>query len=602
MLEVDMQEEQTLRLLARLDELTNEVQELRGRVDQLCSHVRLPDRTAEEHVPYRQPIGKEEDVSEELLTWAGKSTLLPRLSAICFILVVALVLRTVTDHGLLGRLPGALLGIFYASALIAVGWRKYRQSSHLAPVFASCGAILMYIIVVETQGHFKILPSIPAYLLLIAAGATMASISWRFQVDLPILVGTLGMCLAGLAIEYPNPIFPLLAILLLLANVLATLATRLRRCSWLRWMVLGMTILVAQVWSYKLAILLSRHAQPTAAQALPWFIPLVTLLGGALLAIALLGILTSGERKVSRFDLALPTINVAWIFATTHHLLSVQSSNLQGFGVTMTALAAAHFGLAAWLGNARREGAPGTNAFSMAGALLLTLSLPLAFNNSLATLPLLAATAFGLALLAQSWSSGGVRGTSYLLQLAAAVLLMLIMLGEDARPLGWGGMMVAALLAMAAFWHFRWCRLNAPPAGSQLFARDREDRSAVLLLLAALLSTFMAGRVILYQWLGQGAETAHAFSCAQSVLINSGAALLLIMAIRLKNRELRNVAMLITMLGGFKVFLYDLLSTQGFPLVVSVLSFGLLITLVPVILSRWPKETAPAALQEKALA
>lgn len=593
-----MKEDESL-LLARLDKLAAEVRELRGRVDRLDAQGRLPVSVTEER---REPQTAEPDVSEELLNWAGQSTLLPRMSAICFLLVIALALRTVTDHGLLGQFPGALLGILYAAALIGIGWRMYRKSTPLAPVFAGCGAILMFVIIVETQRHFKILPTVPAYLLLMMTGAIMAMISWRFQVALPILIGTLGMCLAGLAIDYPNPIFPLLAILLLIANMLATLATRLKRCSWLRWMVLAMTILMAQVWSVKLGIYLTNHTAPTVNHAHPWFLPMITLLGAVLLAISLLGILTSGEKRISLFDLALPTINAAWVFAAVYYLLSAEQGGLQGFGVTATAAAAAHFGLAAWLGSARREGAPGTNAMTMAGALLLTLSLPLAFNSHLGTLPLLAVTAAGLALQAQAWQSGGVRATSYLLQLTAALALAMEMASGGAKLLTWGGMMAAILMATAALWHFRWCRRHAPPANSKLFSHDRRDRSAVLLFFAALLNGFLAVRVLLYQWFGQGLEGVHAFACAQSVLINSGAALLLLLALRLRNRELRNVAVLITLLGGAKVFLVDLLSAEGFPLVVSVLSFGLLITLMPIVLSRWPRETGGAAATAKALA
>jgi hypothetical protein len=601
--EVRMKEDDVL-LLARLDSLTAEVQELRDRVDRLSVHVRVPENLTAESVEgaKKEPLPADPDVSEELLKWAGHSALLPALSAICFLLVIALALRTVTDHGLIGKYPGTLAGIFYAATLIGLGWRKYRLAAPLAPIFAACGAILMFVIIVETQGHFKILPTIPAYLLLMVTGGTMAAISWRFQVALPILIGTLGMCLAGLAIDYPNPIFPLLAFLLLIANLQATLATRLKRCSWLRWMVLGMTILMAQVWAVKLGIYLTRHTAPTANHALPWFLPMITLLGAVLLGIALLGILRSGNNRVSRFDLILPTINVAWVFAAIYYLLSAEKGGMQGFGVTATAAAAVHFGLAAWLGNARREGAPGTNALTFAGALLLALSLPLSFNSQIGTLPLLAAAAAGLALQAQAWQSGGVRATSYLLQLSAAIILASVMVGSGARFLNIGGMIIATLMATVALWHFRWCRRNSPPTASQLFAYDLQDRSASLLLFAALINSFLVGRVLLYLWLGDGATGGTSFACAQSVLINSGAAILLLLALRLRNRELRNVAVLVSLLGGAKVFFVDLLSATGYPLIVSVLSFGLLITLLPIILSRWPRNPDPPAMVANASA
>jgi hypothetical protein len=57
------------------------------------------------------------------------------------------------------------------------------------------------------------------------------------------------------------------------------------------------------------------------------------------------------------------------------------------------------------------------------------------------------------------------------------------------------------------------------------------------------------------------------------------------------NKEVRNVAILITLVGAVKVFLYDLLGAHGIPLVASVFTFGLAAAIESVALGRWQKNT-----------
>ena len=60
-------------------------------------------------------------------------------------------------------------------------------------------------------------------------------------------------------------------------------------------------------------------------------------------------------------------------------------------------------------------------------------------------------------------------------------------------------------------------------------------------------------------------DMGNSFRCAQSILINCAAAGLMLFAVRRRNREIRNVAVLVTMIGAIKVFLYDMLQTHGVP-------------------------------------
>ena len=87
-----------------------------------------------------------------------------------------------------------------------------------------------------------------------------------------------------------------------------------------------------------------------------------------------------------------------------------------------------------------------------------------------------------------------------------------------------------------------------------------------------------------------------------SVIINVSAALLMLFALAHRKKEVRNVAVLVTVIGAVKVFLYDLIGgMHGLPLVVSVFSFGMTTALESFGLSRWhhlAPETLPKTLPE----
>ncbi len=402
------------------------------------------------------------------------------------------------------------------------------------------------------------------------------------------------MSIAGLAIDYPSPVFPYLSVLLLAANLFGVYATRLQRCSWLRWILLGITLLVLQVWSFKLGIELDHGQAAALPYALSGFFPILAIFAAFYLATALVGVVWRGQDRIARFDLALPTISVGWLFILARYVVNSGFGSTRGLGIVAVVLAVALFSVAHWLGTRRNDKARGTNAFSLAGAVLLALSLPLALHHPLLALTFLSACALGLARVAGLWQSGGVRVTSYLLQLyACGALVMNLSATETASPSAVSAL-AAGALACIGLWHFRWVRRNPPPAESVVYSRfDKEDRSAILLLLAALVSGFFTLRVGIFQALqafhvgGPGA-----FGCYQSVLVNISAIILMTMALWRNNQELRNVAILVTLIGGSKVFIGDLLGARGVPLVLSVFSFGLAAAVDSVVLGRWQKTSS----------
>ncbi len=223
-------EEKVDRLTEQVEGLVRRVAELEGRLPPASAApvsavsgappaANVPP-SAPREAPPATGAGEPDSVSEDLIRWASRASLFPRLATLCFLMVIALILRTITDNGIVNSLLGMALGMGYAAALMVAGWSLYRRGSALAPVFAACGAILMSSIVVETHARFRSLPLVPAYWTLMATGAGMAFVSRQFTVFLPVSVGTLGMCLAGAAIDYPDPFFPYLFMILFTANFL----------------------------------------------------------------------------------------------------------------------------------------------------------------------------------------------------------------------------------------------------------------------------------------------------------------------------------------------------------------------------------------------
>jgi hypothetical protein len=578
-------------LTARIHALTETVEQLSARLDQSSSAAKASTPPASD-TPDDDEVEDLSQVAEEVLTWAGKFSLLPRISTLCFLLVVALGLRTLTDNNIIETLLGSGLGMGYAALLMLASCYGYARENPLAPVFAACGAALMAIIVVETHARFQSLPLVPAYLTLMATGIGMALISYRFNVLLPISFGTLGICLAGATIDYPDPFFPYLAMVLWTANILGYFAARLKRCSWLRWIVLLVTLPMIHLWGVKITFLLGRDGQATAMLAIPWLLPVLALFTGTYLALAIAGIVRSGNSGIARFDYALPTIVTIWAFPTASMAVKALGTGQTLLGLVGVLCAAAYFGVAFWMAGRKEAGSSGANSFIFAGTTLLALAVPAASGSFLISLPAVSLAALSILVVSLRWSSGATRAISYLAQIYAAAALAVYLYGISAKGFDFPVAVTAALLCGTSLYHYLLARRSTPPGAPGFFARfDRQDRSAVLLLLGSLTSGFFFLKVCVYHLLlNMPGNINNSFRCAQSIIINLAAAGLMLSAIYLRNREIRNVSILVTIIGAVQVFLYDLLLSHGIPLVLSIFTFGVVAALESVALGRWKRE------------
>jgi hypothetical protein len=582
--------EQHANLEQRVARLENQVAELTAELVGLRSAA-VKTQVATDVKPAKTAAVVGAGGSEELLSWVDRAYILPRIATTSFILVVALALRTLTDGGAIEVQLGTLLGMVYAFVLIAYGWFSYSQRGAQAPVFALWGTVVMCSVVVETHRVFQALPTIVAYLLLASTGWATVLMSRRFRVALPVYAGTLGMSFGAFAINYPSPVFPLLTLIMILANAFAAYATGLLRASWLRWLLLVLTLFMIQIWNLKLGIYLGKLSADALEFSIQGFLPAIGGLGLAYAAIALAGVLGKIQEKVSKFDIVLPVLNVLWVFGAAHYAIGHGLAQPWVFGIPAVLGGAAHLGVAWWLAQRGGAEAPGTTSFALAGGLLIALALPSALGgHALPASTGIAALALGLALASQRIASGGVRLVSYLLQFyASASLIVLLWTTERTEPALLGAM-ASGLLAAIGTYHYAWSRRTPPPPGGSWTDQfNQQDRWAGVILIAVLLSGFFTLRMGLYQGLvSMHLATPQAFGSGQSLIINLAAIALLLLSLRHRDQELRNVGVLVTVVAAGKVFL-DVLALKGITLLISIFSFGVAAAIASVVLGRWGK-------------
>ncbi|RLB65462.1 MAG: hypothetical protein DRH08_07965 [Deltaproteobacteria bacterium] len=538
-------------------------------------------------------ISSQGETSEEILSWVDKSYILSRVATTSFIVAIALALRTAADSGIIDLQMGSFVGMLYALGLLVYGWFAYKEKSIQAPVFILWGTIIMCGVVVEAHRVFATVPTEMAYVAMAITGLVTTIISRVHHVALPVFVGTLGMSFGSFALNYPSPVFPYLVIILGLANIFATYATRLLRASWLRWLLLVLTLFMIQIWDLKLAIYLDKLSPENLDFSVKGLLPSITFLGLVFVSIAFLGVMGKVQEKTSKFDVVLPVINVCWIYPAASYAIGQGLTTYFVFGTVAMVAAVAHLGISWWLANRAEGGALGTTPFAMAGGLLMAFAAPMAIGHAVIGTALVALLAIGMAWVSAQRSNLGLRLTSYLLQLYACSALVVLLWTTDGTKPSVVGALSSGLLASIAFLHYFWARRHPPVGGDTIMDKlNKNDRGASVLLIASLISGFFTMRVGLYQVLDfLHVATQSAFGGAQSVLINVTAAVLLWLSLMRRNKELRNVAVVITVVGAGKVFMMDMVQLNGMPLMISVFTFGLVAALASFVLGRWNKSS-----------
>ena len=582
-------------LEGQLGFLTEQVKFLKDRVEELSARLQVVEsgKSIKQRPVEAQtivaPIQVKTVPQDGVLKKAGTGALLPRVATVCFIMVVALILRTITDNETINTQLGSLLGMGYATALILVGGWFYHRESSLAPVFPACGLLLLFSIVLETHARFQSLSTVMAYLILIAAGTIVIVMGLRHRAPFQLYSAALGSGLVGMTIDFPYPVYPLLFLLLFGGCIAAYISWRVKLSQSLRWTTLGLTMIFWLFWAFKLNVPAACDEPTADVLYLGWFFPLLFVIWAFFTVTNILRMTTDNE-DLGFYESLLPTVVGVGAFLAAWSVVIPWYRNTLWLGIIGVLAGLAHLGLGAWLATRNKDSTNGTTTYTFAAVLLLSLGVAAIFSNLLWSVPILSVSAYAMVRLANRWQSGGIRCTSYLFQFAAGLIAVGsgVMATDLSSPFV-GSFVIGTLMTMS-FLQYRWCRSHAPPSMHSAFFSwlDKKDFSAVILLLIGLVSGFFLVRLGLYQVLVRTtSDFEYMFRGGQTVFINLGAVLLLLVASSKKNNEILTVAIIVGILGMLKSFIFDLFGIKGMALVFSVFSSGIVAAVGSVVSSRW---------------
>lgn len=570
----------------RVEEVARQVQSLEARVEELSAQVQALRAPMPAGGPAYEP-----EPGGSSLAWPT-TPVLPAVAAVCFLLVVALVLRTIVDGGITQPALGLAMGTAYAALLVLYGCYRYAEGKRLAAVFCVCGFLLLYAILVESHSRFGLL-SPPAVYGGLALGVLAAALPGRRYTPASALcIGVAGAAVAGVFLEFPEPRFPYLAGLLLLVNAAAYRACALPRCGWVKWGVLGATLFFWTLWAVRVRALLS-HAEDDAADvSLVWLAPWLAAFSALYVAMAIVASRGRGGH-FGWFEAVLPTVAGVGGYAVISATLSPAWS-AQGEAATAGLIASGAFlVLGARLAGRSRDRAYAATAFVLPALMTLALSLPHVVPAGIAAVAMSAA-ALAVGLVSARWRSRSVRVCSYGAQAYACAGAVAAGLFAAQSPLSIPMLAVAVSLTGLAAAHYagsRWW--TARHDGTWLDSIDPQDRSAVLCVFTAAVAAFAAGRMLLFPLFPEPGESMPVFQANQSVLLCVEAFALGLLGLLVARGELLAVAAAVGAVAAAKVFGYDLFTIRGVPLVASVFSFGLMAAFGSIVWGRWQRSTRP---------
>lgn len=575
--EVLVLKENVIALASRLELFERgEVQLSSGKI--LLSKDRMP--VVNSSVCHDEPDDKES------WTTLGQEVLLPRIAAVSFMLVIALILRTVTDNGMVAHVTGSLIGFTYAAGLIGCGCFLYLKKSRLAPVFPACGILLLFAIVYETHSYFPSLSIQNVYAILLVIEILIVLMAVKCRAGVLLYLAVFGSTVLAIALDYSNTDYAMVASIFFVNSVAGHLAARYEITTKLRWYALVFSLVVWVLWGYKLNFVLGNSPAMAHDLGLPYFLPLLFGFWAFYIYTSLWKTLIKAH-EFGVFHTFLPAVVCGGAFFAANGVLKpwVGQQRLIGFATVL--VSACFMALVAWLAKRQDNDIAGGKEFVTAATVLLIQGLAISVPP-LWALPVWVAAAGALTVRSSQWHSGGIRVISYLFQIFIIGFALKSGVFTPGSEVWFRGALIALLLSGMTLWLFSWCRKNRPEYKSTFFGLfDKKDHSAVVLLIIGLFEAYVAARFLAGRFTLSLSDPVNALYCAQSVILNAGIVVLLIVGLRMKNKEVLVVAGFVVLISAFKVFLFDLLRTDGLPLVLSVFSFGVVAATSSVVMRNW---------------
>ncbi|HNR29765.1 MAG TPA: hypothetical protein PKI11_02650 [Candidatus Hydrogenedentes bacterium] len=573
-------------LESRLERVADEVRSLGARVDQLARRLDTPEATPPRH----RESGNDPDLAPISLLGSPVSLaptkLLTGTAFVCFILVIALSLRTVVDNAIVDKPLGTVFGLVYALCVLLHGYHRAARGRPFAVLSIVCAIVLVCSIVLEAHHRFGVFSSGTGYGILASALLLILGGALRYKTHLVLNFAVPSMTMVALAMDFPNPAFLPLAAFIAFVNGIAFVLARDRRTRSLCWSTFVITLFFWFFWAMKLRGLLPRQDAPPPELAALWFTPiLIAFAVGHLVAVV--AAVVHPAWPLGAYETALPILNAAYVYLIARLAVSPLGISAAGLGAACLLAAAIQLLMATSLAAAGEKGRRAASSMSTAVFLLLAVSLHPITGNSLWSLILWSLAAIAFAITLAKRLDPLVQGVACLFQ--AYLCAMSLHFGALSVGGAAPAMQILTLTALCALCtvHYAALRAGAAKNGNRT-GRPVVHEVVVVVLVAAIVFGFGALRIALHMILPRLVADVYApFQCGQSIIINFGALAIALIGLHRRSSELITVAALLAAAGAVKVFAFDLLNTQGLPLVLSVLVFGITTILGSFIWNRW---------------
>lgn len=586
-----MAPEELLSLNARLEELGRRLEQVEKRLDFLYSYFSLP--YPDKSPPLRQ-LTTAQKTDEELIQWARKTSLLSKAAAICFLLVVAFVLRAVTENNLWNPRMGSWVGITYSGLLIIASLFSYRKRSPLALVLNICGTIFSYSIVLESHERLKTISTFEAFLLIAGTGVVSGMVARSFSARAPGALGVVGMSLTGALLGQPNPVWPLSMGLLFLAFAMSSIEPLATVPSWTRWVVTALVFFFLTAWSGKVVFALR-----TGGESQGWSLSSSSFLYATALFVFLCSLLSLVRElkwkgaKPSRVESFLPASSGALGYFLAREVVSFEPQGLFPLGLIATLWGASHL-LVSW--SLTRIGAQRTVAsFSASGVSLTAMGLPEVLGGLPQSLvPVSALGVLHLAL-ARMWSNGPLRVTSHLIQTYASFAcgLWLWLAGTTIPSQVY--LLIALFVFLMGSIHYFLSRVQISlwPSWKGLWKQDPKDYLALLPLTSSMFCGFVTLNLVCHILLGPFlVRTEGVWASVQTAILSFFVISLGLYGYWRQVQEIRNLAILLGVFLALKVVFIDLLQGRGLALVISFFWLGMAALVQSFVLARWKRQSS----------
>ncbi|MBI5093677.1 MAG: hypothetical protein HZB26_14690 [Candidatus Hydrogenedentes bacterium] len=577
----------------RVEELAEQVRALSAKVDDLTAQLRSLGASRTEMVELPQLDRTSPHAPAHDKAAVSAPIVLSNIALVSFLLVVALVLRTVADNGIVNRELGAMLGAGYAFALIAYGFLRQRRRPVRSVVVVSSAALLSFSIALETHVRFGFPSSPLAYAMLGLTLITVTAYGLRAKNAFPIWIGVLGASLTGIVMDFPHPRFDCMAVLVVLTAWDSYAAIRLPKARGLVWYSLILTLVFWALWTTKVRFALAHGLQTGPGLSLPWLAPAITVMAAGYVVMVLVSVLSEAW-SYRKFEACAPVANAVGFYAVMRWVVLPWTGDHGMVQAAVAVAAGVYLVIAAVLAaRDKLRHAHAVTGFTLGAAGLVCVSSWAAVGNSAVEVGVWSLSAMFVWLLSVRWRNHDVRAISHLWQTYTCVTAP-VWARFWAVPATQTTVCISAALSALCVAQFVRIRRAAPKPAAGLCERlDPADRLAILVLFAGLAYGFVTIRAALYLaivTLGNAGEIV--FQSAQTVTINGCALGLGIIGLRRENRETLAAALIVAGVGAVKVFGYDLTHTAGVPLVISVFSFGVMAAIGSFIWGQWQRRTA----------